>query len=713
MFDVQIDDAGFATIIFDMPDRAANVWNQSSLGAFSELLDRLETDESIKGAVITSAKKTFIAGADLEDIERIAMGGQDASELTQRCAVLSQQLRRLETLKKPIVAAINGAALGGGYELCLACHHRIAAQTPGVQVGLPEAQLGLLPGAGGTQRLPWLIGIKSALPLLMEGKQLNADKALKAGLVDQVVSADELIASAKTWLKNDAKSIQPWDEKGAKIPGGSPTDQKLKQLFMVATAMFQEKTYGNYPAGAAILSCIYEGLSSPFDVGLKVETRYFVSLLTGDVAPNMVRTLFLSLQEANKLIRRPAGVPKAEFKKIGVLGAGLMGAGISNTCAKNGLEVVLIDRDQDAADKGKAHAAGLMDRSIAKGRATEEKKEALLARIHPTTEFEALADCELVIEAVFEDRDVKAEVTKKAEAALGTDGLFASNTSTLPITGLAEASSRPENFIGLHFFSPVEKMPLIEVIRGKKTSDNCLAKILDFVRRINKTPIVVNDSRGFYTSRVFGTYITEGMAMLSEGIHPALIEKAGQVAGMPMPPLGLADEVGLALMHQVGIQTKKDLGNEYKANPSTPILEKMVIELERTGKRAGAGFYTYSEKGKGLWAQLGEHFLKAESQPSLEEVVQRYLYVQAIETARCMEEEVLLAAADADVGAIMGWGFAAYTGGPLCYIDTIGADNFVTNADALAEKHGERFSVPELLRSMATEGRKFYETKAQ
>jgi 3-hydroxyacyl-CoA dehydrogenase / enoyl-CoA hydratase / 3-hydroxybutyryl-CoA epimerase len=545
----------------------------------------------------------------------------------------------------------------------------------------------------------------------MEGKQLNPIKALKAGLVDAVVAQEDLISSAKTWLRTDATSSQAWDKKGASIPGGSPADPKLKQMFMVATAMFQEKTFGNYPAGAAILSCLYEGLSSPFDVGLKIETRYFVSLLTGKVAPNMVRTLFLSLQEANKLIRRPAGVPKAEFKKIGVLGAGLMGAGIANTSAKNGIDVVLIDREQSLADKGKAHAANLMDRSIAKGRATEEKKEALLARISPTTNYEALADCDLVIEAVFEDRKVKADVTQRAETTLSSEALFASNTSTLPITGLAAASSRPENFIGLHFFSPVEKMPLIEVIRGEKTSDACLAKVLDFVRQINKTPIVVNDSRGFYTSRVFGTYITEGMAMLSEGIHPAVIERAGQVAGMPMPPLGLADEVGLALMHQVGLQTKEDLGDAHTPNPASPILEKMVVGLDRTGKKSGSGFYAYDGDEKRLWPELAVHFPIRDAQPSLKEVVQRYLYAQAIEAARCMEEEVLLAAADADVGAIMGWGFAPYTGGPLCYIDTIGAGAFVECAEKLALAHGSRFSVPELLRSMAKEGRKFYEAQ--
>lgn len=708
MFNLNTDQEGWATVVFDMPDRSVNVWNQSSLRAFSELLDQIKANDKIRGVIITSAKTTFIAGADLEDIERIALGGQNATELTQDCGVLSQQLRRLETLGKPVVAAINGAALGGGYELCLACHHRVAADDQGTQLGLPESQLGLLPGAGGTQRLPWLIGIRAALPLLMEGKQLDVKKALKTGLIDEIVPKDNLIEAAKNWLRTEANSCQPWDEKRGEIPGGGPSEAKNKQMLMVATAMFQAKTHGNYPAGTAILSCIYEGLASPFDVGLTIETRYFVSLLLGEVAPNMVRTLFLSLQEANKLVRRPSDIEKKQFQRVGVLGAGLMGAGIANTCAKKGIDVVLIDRNQAAAEKGKAHAAALMDRAIAKGRASEEKKMTVLERIRPSTDFRDLSDCDLVIEAVFEDREVKADVTRKAEVFLAADALFASNTSTLPITGLAEASSRPENFIGLHFFSPVEKMPLIEVIRGKKTSDRSLAQILDFVRQINKTPIVVNDSRGFYTSRVFGTYITEGMVMLSEGIHPALIERAGQAAGMPMPPLGLADEVGLGLMHQLGIQTKKDLGEAYPFNPSAPILEKMVVELDRLGKKQGSGFYSYSDEGKCLWPELGAHFPRCESQPSLQDLVQRYLYVQALEAARCMDEKILLAAADADVGAIMAWGFAPYTGGPLCLIDSIGAANFVEQSTALAEKHGARFKAPKLLTSMAREGRKFY-----
>jgi 3-hydroxyacyl-CoA dehydrogenase/enoyl-CoA hydratase/3-hydroxybutyryl-CoA epimerase len=449
------------------------------------------------------------------------------------------------------------------------------------------------------------------------------------------------------------------------------------------------------------------------DVGLSIETRYFVSLLTGSVAPRMVRTLFLSLQDANKLIRRPAHVPKTNTTKVGIIGAGLMGAGIANTCAKARIHAILLDRDMDSAERGKAYSEKRLDKAISRGRSTAEKKAEILSRITPTTNYAALADCQLVIEAVFEDRAVKATVTKQAEAVLSPHAVIASNTSTLPISGLAEAAERQSNFIGLHFFSPVEKMPLVEVIRGRNTSDETLALALDFVQQIGKTPIVVNDARGFYTSRVFGTYITEGMSMLSEGLKPALIEQAGRMSGMPMPPLALADEVGLGLMHQVGKQTRADLGDDAPDNPSTPILHKMVVDLERKGRSGHAGFYSYQETGKHLWSGLDDHFPLAHKQPSAGELITRYLFVQAIEAARCMAEGVLLAAADADVGAVMGWGFAPYTGGPLSYIDSIGLPEFVAEADHLAAGYGDRFVVPDLLRAMARDGQRFYGENAR
>lgn len=706
MFKLEME-GGIGTLTMDMPDRSANVWNQDSLDAFSAMLDRIEAEEGLKGLIIASAKKTFLAGADLDAVAAIARGGRTAEELHESAGALSVRLRRLEQIGVPVVAAINGAALGGGYELCIACHHRIAADSPAVQVGLPEAQLGLLPGAGGTQRLPRMIGVEKALGLIMEGKRLKAEKALQLGLVDELVPANDLLAACRRWLEREPPATQPWDREGFSIPGGD-MDSRGAQVIMVATAMFQAQTHGNYPAGKAILSCVAEGLRLDIDAALEVEKRYFVQLLLDPTAGAMVRTLFINLEKANKLARRPEGQPKATLEKVGILGAGLMGSGIAFCAAKAGLEVVLLDRDQAAAQKGKAYSAVVMDKRIARKRATEAKKSTLLDKIQPTTDYGDLSDCDLVVEAVFEDRAIKAAVTQAAEAVLGEDTIFGSNTSTLPISGLAEASSRPENFIGLHFFSPAEKMQLVEVIVGNKTSDRCLAHALDFIQAIGKTPIVVNDSRGFYTSRVFGTYITEGLGLLAEGVNPNLIEAAGKVSGMPMAPLALADEVGLDLMHSVGLQTKKDLGEAYKPNPSTPILERMVAGEGRHGRKNGQGFYAYEGKAKSLWPQLVEAFPPTGEQPALTELSERYLYAQALEAVRCLEEGVLVALEDGDVGAVMGWGFAPYTGGPFSYVDRIGVADFVARAKELADKYGERFQPPELLEEMAAEGRCFY-----
>ncbi len=699
---------GVATLTWDMPGRSQNVFNQGSLDAFSAALDAAATDPDVTGIVVTSAKKDFIAGADLDALETMAFGGLSAQELHRSVGALSEVLRRMETCGKPVVAAINGTALGGGLELALACHHRVLVDSARAKVGLPESTLGLLPGAGGTQRLPRLLGVRAALPLLMEGKQLRPDQALKAGLVDQVVPGDALLDTARTWVKaNRDAHTQPWDRRGFEVPGGGMDDASTLQTMMVANAMFAAKTHGRYPAGKAILSCLFEGLRTTLDAGLAIEKRYFVSLLLDPTAGAMIRTLFLSLQDANKLVRRPAGIEPRPPTRLGVLGAGLMGAGIALVAAKAGIDVVVLDRDQDQADNALRYASGHFDRRIARGRATEAKKAAALAHITTTTDYADLAGSDLVIEAVFEDRDVKAAVTRQADAVLGDHAVFGSNTSTLPITGLAQASTRPQNFIGLHFFSPVEKMPLVEVIRAEHTSDETLAWALDAVQALGKTPIVVNDARGFYTSRVFGTYITEGMAMLAAGVAPALIENAGRASGMPMPPLGLADEVGLALMHQVGVQTRKDLGDAAPDNPSNDVLEVLVAKLDRSGKRGGRGFYDHGDD-KRLWTGLQDHFPVAAAQPSADELVERYLYVQALEAARCMDAGVLLAKEDADVGAIMGWGFAPWSGGPLSYIDRVGVAAFVARADALADEHGARYSPPDLLRRMAAEGASFY-----
>jgi 3-hydroxyacyl-CoA dehydrogenase / enoyl-CoA hydratase / 3-hydroxybutyryl-CoA epimerase len=655
---------------------------------------------------------------------------------------LQRLFRRQETGGKPIVAAINGTALGGGFEICLATHYRIAAANPKTKIGQPEVKLGLLPGGGGTQRIPRLIGVMNSAPILLEGKDLTVDAAKGLGLIHEVVPAAELLTRAKAWLTAapteqvvpeyagkgakaiDGRAVQPWDRKGFKtpgFPGGQVWSPPGVQTFIGGNAMIAGKTNGVYPAPKAIMSCIYEGLQLPFDSALKVETRYFVSLLLNPVAKSMIRTLFFGLQEANKLARRPKGVPKQEYKKIGVLGAGLMGAGIATVSVQAGLDIVLIDRDQAAADKGKAHIAGELDKLVKRGRMDQAKRDGLLAKVTATPDFGALKDCDLVVEAVFENRDVKAEATKKAEAALPKGAVFASNTSTLPISGLAEASSKPDHFIGLHFFSPVEKMPLVEIIMGKKTSQETLARALDYVQKIRKTPIVVNDSRGFFTSRVCGAFISEGHRLLKEGVPAAMIENCARFAGMPVGPLSLNDEVAIDLSWKIMDQTRKDAetsGQKYEGSGTEDILELMVKKLERFGRKNGKGFYDYPADGKKrLWPDLQKHFPadpallygEGEDKRAKEtEIKKRLLYVQAVDTARCLEANVLTDPQDGDVGSIMGLGFAPQTGGAISLIDQVGIKKFVAECDDFAKKYGKQFEVPKLLRDMAAKGQSFY-----
>jgi len=703
-----------AVLTMDMPGRSQNVWNRASIEALSDVIDQLEADEEATGAIVTSAKRDFVAGADLESIQAMVTGPKDPVALTESSGALGVLLRRLERCGKPVVAALNGTALGGGFELALACHRRILLDDPRVKVGLPEASLGLLPGAGGTQRLPRLIGVKASMGLLMEGKQLRPDKALKLGLVDELATdRDDLMARSRAWLATGPEGVQPWDKRGFEVPGGGTESKDITNMFMVGTAMFNAKTQGNYPAGRAILSCLFEGLRVPIDHALDIEKRYFVSLLVDPTAAAMVRTLFLEMQKANKLTARPEGHERRPPRKLGVLGAGLMGGGIAYTAAKRGIDVVVIDLDDERAAAAIAYATRVEDKAISRRRSTEEKKANVLSRITATSDYALLEGCDLVVEAVFENREVKAKVTRATEAVTGADCVLGSNTSTLPITGLAEASGRPDRYIGLHFFSPVERMPLVEVIRGKQTSDETLAWALDYIQAIGKTPVVVNDKRGFYTSRVFGTYVTEGMVMLADGTLPALIENAGRKTGMPMPPLSLADEVGLGLMAQVGRQTRADLGDAAPDNPSTPILEKLVFELDRSGKRSGRGFYDYAKDAGGkptrrLWSGLTEHWAPADTQPAIDELTDRLLYCQCVEAARAMGEGVITDAGQADVGAILGWGFAPWSGGPFSYMDRIGIAAFVARADALADTYGERFRPPEMLRVMAAEGRSFF-----
>ncbi|WP_338126457.1 3-hydroxyacyl-CoA dehydrogenase NAD-binding domain-containing protein [Thalassolituus oleivorans] len=552
------------------------------------------------------------------------------------------------------------------------------------------------------------------MPWLLQATQAKPAEALAAGLIHAVVPADQLISAAKEWALNNPKAIQPWDDKKFRLPGGEVQSAKAAQAFMGAEAMLRKKTQGNYLAPQAILQTLFEGCQLPIDAALEIEAKYFTELLLSDQAKAMIRTFFVALQDANKLKNRPKDVEKKQFKKVGILGAGMMGAGIAYSSTLSGMDVVLLDTKQEAADRGKAYSEGILKKRVTRGKMTQEKADAQLGRILATTDFNDLAGCDLVIEAVFEDRTIKADVTAKAEAVIGSDAIFASNTSTLPITGLAQASQRPEQFIGLHFFSPVDKMPLVEIIMGEQTSQHTLAWALDYVQQLRKTPIVVNDSRGFYTSRVFSTYVMEGMALLKEGVAPALIENAGKKAGMPVGPLALSDEVTLELMNRIGTQTRKDLGDAYVAHPADEVVKYMVEEADRIGKRTGKGFYDYPATDdktakKMLWSGLAERFPLAVTQPDADYVVKRLLHVQAVETLRCVSEGVITRAHEVDIGSIFGWGFAPHTGGTISYVETIiGMDRFIAEANELADAVGERYRVPANVIEKAAAGSSFY-----
>jgi len=701
VIELGIDD-GIATIIWNVADRPMNVLNDASIAAFESAVRKVIADQALKGVIISSSRPEFVVGADLDTLR----GVSDPAQAMKIAGRLSSLFREIERAGKPFVAAINGSALGGGYEICLACHYRLTADNPKTQIGLPEVTLGLLPGAGGTQRLPRMIGLKNALPMLMEGREVGVAKAKEMGLVDEVVPADGLMARARQWLLTDgaANIVKPWDKKGFRLPGGNVQSPLSWQLFMGAAAAVRGKTAGLYPAPAAIMESVYDGCHVDIDTGLKIENRQFARLAVSPQAQNMIRTLFYAIGDANKLIGRPGAVPVQAYRKVGVLGAGMMGAGIANVSAEAGLDVILIDQSLEAAEKGKSYSAKLLEKQVQQGRLTADKRDAILATITPTTGYDKLKDADIVIEAVFEDRAVKGQVTRAAESVLPPSAIFASNTSTLPITGLAEASQRPANFVGLHFFSPVDRMPLVEVIRGHQTSEATIARAMDFVKRIRKTPIVVNDGRAFYTSRVFGTYVYEGMALLNDGVHPALIERAGTNAGMPVGPLALMDEVSLELMHKVMRQTEADLGAAYKAQPQDPVLIRMVEELKRLGRKSGGGFYDYAADGsKWLWPELARHFPRTKDQPPIEEVQKRLMYIQSIEASRALAENIV-SARDADVGSILGWGFPAALGGVVSQVDTIGIGRFVSECDRMAQLYGSRFLPPPNLRDRAARG---------
>lgn len=711
-----VDSDGIATLTIDLPGRSMNVIDNAFSADFEALIDKIVGDDAVNGAIITSGKPAFMAGADLSMMEDMSGDAKSASieDVFTQATSLSRLLRKLETCGKPFVAAVNGLAMGGGLEIVLACHYRVVADNPKIQLSTPEVQVGLLPGAGGTQRLPRLMGVQASLPYLSQGKSMSPQEALAMKVVQEVVPADQLLSAAKAWLTGSPDAVQPWDKKGFKVPGGQGhMDPRIAQTFMAGNGMLQKTALHNYPAPQAIFSCVYEGHQVPMDAALRIEGRYFTKLLLDPTSTNMIRSLFVNKQAADKLVRRPKGIEKTQVKKLGVLGAGMMGAGVAYVSARAGMEVILLDTDQANAEKGKDYSVALVEKGVKRKKVSEEKGQALLDRITATTNYADLAGCDLVIEAVFESRDIKADVTKQTEAAEPNLPVFASNTSTLPITGLAEAFSRPTDFIGIHFFSPVDKMPLVEIIMGEKTGDEALARSLDYVQQIGKTPIVVNDSRGFYTSRCFGTYVSEGLAMIADRVTPALIENGGKFSGMPVGPLAVGDEVSIELGYKVREQTKKDLGDQYREQPGDEIVDKLM-EMGRLGRKAGKGYYDYPEgEKKHIWPGLSENWAPAEEQPSLEEVKKRFLYRQAVEAARCMEEGVLRDVADGDIGAILGWGFAPFTGGPLSLIDTVGLEEFVRECDRMAQQYGERFAPPQLLRDMAEKGETFYGSAAK
>ena len=704
-----VDTDGIAVLTIDLPGKSMNVLTPELMEDLATLAAKAAADDAVRGIVLTSGKKAFIAGADIKDMVTAYDRGVSHAEAAEFSHALNRTLRGIETCGKPVAVAINGLALGGGLEVCLAGHYRVLASDTGAVLGFPEVNIGLLPGAGGTQRAPRLVGFRNAATLILQCRNQKPEQALEMGLVHEIAPIDEIVERARRWVLEKGDPQQPWDKKGFKIPGGGLTHPGTAQVFMGGNALIAKNTRHNYPAPIAAQSAMFEGCATTFDAGLNIESQYFGSLLCGPVARNMMRTLFVNKGKADKLARRPEGVEKTRVAKLGILGAGMMGAGIAYVSARAGIEVVLLDTSMENAERGKAYSEGLLQKAIERGKTTREKADALLGLITPTTSYHDLAGCDLVIEAVFESRELKADVTRKTEAVIPESAVFASNTSTLPITGLAEASERPQQFIGLHFFSPVDKMPLVEIILGEKTDEETLARGLDYIQQIRKTPIVVNDSRGFYTSRVFSTYTAEGIAMLAEGVNPALIENAARMAGMPVGPLAVTDEVTIELAYKIGKETAAAQGREYPNDAASTAICKMVEELDRKGKRFGKGFYDYPEGAKKhLWPGLADAFPVAAEQPDVDELKKRFLVIQALETARCVEEGVITHAEDADVGSIFGWGFPPYTGGTLSYIDTLGIGAFVAECDRMAGRYGDRFRVSDGLRERAEASEPYY-----
>jgi 3-hydroxyacyl-CoA dehydrogenase/enoyl-CoA hydratase/3-hydroxybutyryl-CoA epimerase len=714
------DDDGIVLLTLDDPSQNANTMNEAFINSFKETVDRLESEkDNIKGVVVTSGKSMFFAGADLRDLRRARP--EDADQIGEMVREIKALERRLETLGRPVVAAINGPALGGGLEICLACHHRVVVDDPKAVVGFPEVQLGLLPGAGGVVRSVRMMGIINALmQVLLQGQRHRPAKAKELGLVDEIVpTRDDLIPAAKAWIDSDPEASQPWDREGYKIPGGTPTNPKLAMNLPAFPANLRKQIKGaNYPAPHHIMAAAVEGAQLDFDNAIEIEGRYFVDLVKGQVAKNMIQAFFFDLQAVNGSRGRPEEIEPFEATKVVVLGAGMMGAAIAYVCAKAGIDVVLKDVSLEAAEKGKQYSVKLVEKAVERGRSSREDGDALLARIHPTEKPEDAAGCDLMIEAVFEAPDLKAQVYAEVEPHLDSDALLGSNTSTLPITGLAEGVSRPEDFIGLHFFSPVDKMPLLEIIKGEQTSERTLYRALDVAKQIKKTPIVVNDSRGFFTSRVIGTFINEGIAMLLEGVPAPSIEQASSQAGYPAPVLQLSDELNMKLMRKIRDASKAAVeassSSGWDSHPAEQVIDRMLDEFDRPGRLEGRGFYEYEEgKRAGLWKGLRDAFpwVDDPSTIDLRDLEERMLFAESLESVKCLDEGVIETAADANIGSILGIGFPGWTGGVLQYINGYehpvhgnGPAAFVARARELAAKYGERFEPPASLVEKAERG---------
>ncbi|WP_405066243.1 3-hydroxyacyl-CoA dehydrogenase NAD-binding domain-containing protein [Kribbella sp. NBC_01510] len=704
-------DEGIVTLTMDDPGASANTMNEAYLAAMGSVVERLRAEkDSLRGVVITSAKSTFFAGGNLQMLSQIQPS--QAAEVFETVEEVKRQLRALETLGVPVVAAINGSALGGGLEIALACHHRIVADDNRIEIGVPEVTLGLLPGGGGVTRTVRMLGLQDALmKVLLQGQRMKPAHALSVGIVDEVVPADELLDAARRWISSyDGDAKQPWDRDGYKIPGGTPASPKLAAFLPAFPANLRKQLKGApYPAPRAIMSAAVEGSQVDFATASRIESRYFVSLATGQIAKNMIQAFFFDLQAINAGASRPSGVPRYSARKVGVLGAGMMGAGIAYVCAKVGIEVVLKDVSLDAASKGKSYSEKLLAKQVQKGRLSAADVEAFLSRITPTADPNDLAGCDLVIEAVFESEELKQKVFAEIAGVVEPDALLCSNTSTLPITSLADGIDRPDDFVGMHFFSPVDRMPLVELIVGEKTADRTIAKAYDVVRQLKKTPIVVNDSRGFFTSRVFGTLVMEGAAMVAEGIDPVTIERAATQAGFPAPPLAMLDEVTLTLPQKIRDAAKAagDSAGAFDDHPGMAVTDRLVNEFDRRGKAAGAGFYDYPADGpKRLWPGLWEHFAHDAEVPPID-LQERMIFAMSLETVKCLDEGVLRSVADANIGSIFGIGFPPLHGGALQYVNAYGLKAFVERSHALAASYGRRFEPPASLLRKAAAGEIF------